>query len=192
VTHTDVHGCSSFSQVTVQQYPEPQIPAISGEPNAVYNNTYSYAVASLLDYTYNWTVTGGTIVSGQGTNVIEVVWDQFITGVGEIQMTWTNSYGCESTQFYAVSVDVSVQEIFASNLKIYPNPTRDLVNIQWDFMNENTYLTVFDNTGKLITTQKLNNQTLHILDLSGYENGVYQLRLSNENAVIVKAIAVTR
>jgi hypothetical protein len=77
-------------------------------------------------------------------------------------------------------------------LKIYPNPTRDLVNIQWDFMNENTYLTVFDNTGKLLSTQKLNNQTLHVLDFSGYENGVYQLRLSNENAVIVKAIAVTR
>ncbi len=192
LTHTDVHGCSSFSQVTVQQYPEPQIPSISGEPNAVYNNTYSYAVASLPDYTYNWIITGGTIVSGQGTNVIEVVWDQFITGVGEIQMTWTNVYGCESTQIYAVNVDVSVHELFASNLRIFPNPTRDLVNIQWDFMNDNTYLSLFDNTGKLITTQKLNNQTLHILDLSGYENGVYQLRLSNENAVIVKAIAVTR
>jgi len=192
VTHTDVHGCSSYSEVSVQQYPEPQIPTISGEPNAVYNNTYSYAVASLPDYTYNWIVTGGTIVSGQGTNVIEVVWDQFITGTGEIQMTWANAYGCESTQFYAVSVDVSVQEIIASNLKIYPNPTRDVVYIQWDFMNENTFLTVFDNTGKLLSTQRLNNQTLHILDLSGYENGVYQLRLSNENAVIVKAIAVTR
>ncbi len=192
VTHTDVHGCSSFSQVTVQQYPEPQIPLISGEPNAVYNNTYSYAVALLPDYTYNWVVTGGTIISGQGTNVIEVVWDQFITGVGEVQLTWTNAYGCESTQQYTVNVDVSVHEIFASNLRIFPNPTRDLVNIQWDFMNENTYLSIFDNTGKLITTQKLNNQTLHILDLSGYENGVYQLRLSNENAVIVKAIAVTR
>ena len=192
VTHTDIHGCSSSSQVTVQQYPEAQIPIISGEPNAVYNSTYSYAVASLPDYTYNWVVTGGTIVSGQGTNVIEVVWDQFITGVGEIQMTWTNAYGCESTQFYAVSVDVSVQEIFASNLRIYPNPTRDLVNIQWDFMNDNTYLSLFDNAGKLITTQKLNNQMLHILDLSGYENGVYQLRLSNENAVIMKAIVVTR
>jgi hypothetical protein len=192
VTQTDIHGCSSYSEVSIQQYPEPQIPSISGEPNALYNNTYSYAVASLLDYTYNWTVTGGTIVSGQGTNVIEVVWDQFITGVGEIQMTWTNVYGCESTQFYAVSVDVSVQEIFASNLRIYPNPTRDIVNIQWDFMNENTYLSLFENTGKLISTQKLNNQTLHILDLSGYENGVYQLRLSNENAVIVKAIAVAR
>jgi hypothetical protein len=192
VTYTDIHGCSSYSEVSVQQYPEPQIPAISGEPNAIYNSTYSYAVASLPDYTYNWIVTGGTIVSGQGTNVIEVIWDQFITGTGEIQMTWANAYGCESTQFYAVSVDVSVQEIFASNLKIYPNPTRDLLNIQWDFMNENTFLTVFDNTGKLLSTQKLNNQTLQMLDLSGYENGVYQLRLSNENAVIVKAIAVTR
>ena len=192
VTHTDVHGCSSYSEVSVQQYPEPQIPTISGEPNAVYNNTYSYAVASLPDYTYNWTVTGGTVISGQGTNVIEVIWDQFITGVGEIQMTWANAYGCESTQFYAVNVDVSVQEIVASNLRIYPNPTRDVVNIQWDFMNENTYLAVYDNAGKLLSTNKLNNQSLQQVDLSGYENGVYQLRLSNENAVIVKAIAVTR
>ena len=192
VTHTDIHGCSSYSQVVVQLYPEPQVPIISGEPNAVYNNTYTYSVASLTDYTYNWIVTGGTIISGQGTNVIEVVWDQFITGIGEIQMTWANAYGCESTQFYAVNVDVSVQEIVASNLRIYPNPTRDVVNIQWDFVNENTYLTVFDNTGKLLSTQKLNNQSLQIIDLSGYENGVYQLRISNENAVIMKAIVVTR
>ena len=192
VTYTDNNGCSSFSEVVVQQYPEPQIPAISGEPNAVYNNTYSYAVASLPDYTYNWIVTGGTIISGQGTNVIEVVWDQFITGIGEIQMTWANAYGCESTQFYAVNVDVSVQEIVASNLRIYPNPTRDVVNIQWDFMNENTYLSVYDNAGKLLSTNKLNNQSLQQVDLSGYENGVYQLRLSNENAVIMKAIVVTR
>jgi hypothetical protein len=192
VTYTDDNGCSSFSEVVVQQYPEPQIPAISGEPNAVYNNTYSYAVASLPDYTYNWIVTGGTIISGQGTNVIEVVWDQFITGVGEIQMTWANAYGCESTQFYAVNVDVSVEEIFASNLRIYPNPTRDVVNIQWDFMNESTYLSVYDNAGKLLSTNKLNNQSLQQVDLSGYENGVYQLRLSNENAVIMRAIVVTR
>ena len=192
VTYTDDHGCSSFSEVVVQQYPEPQVPIISGEPNAVYNNTYSYAVAQLADYTYNWTVTGGTIVSGQGTNTIDVVWDQFVTGTGTIQMTWANAYGCESTQIYSVNVDVSVQEMLASNLRVYPNPTRDVVNIQWDFVNEHTYLTVYDNTGKLLSTQKLNPQSFNVIDLSGYENGVYQLRLSNENAVVVKAIVVTR
>jgi hypothetical protein len=192
VTHTDTHGCSSYSEVVVQLYPEPQVPFISGEPNAVYNNTYTYSVASLADYTYNWIVTGGTIISGQGTNAIDVVWDQFITGIGEVQITWANLSGCEISQTYAVNVDVSVQEIIATNLRIYPNPTRDVVNIQWDFMNDNTYLTVFDNAGKLLSTSKLNNQSLQQIDLSGYENGVYQLRLSNENAVIMKAIVVTR
>jgi hypothetical protein len=59
-------------------------------------------------------------------------------------------------------------------------------------MNENTYLSVFDNAGKLLSTNKLNNQSLLQVDLSGYGNGVYQLRLSNENAVIMKAIVVTR
>ena len=192
LTYTDPQGCSSFSQVTIQQYPDAQIPIISGASNAVYSNIYTYSVALLPNYTYNWTVTGGTIVSGQGTNIIEVSWDQFVTGSGEIQLTWSNIYGCESTRFYAVSVDVSVQEMMASSLIIYPNPTRDVVNIQWDFMSENTYLTVFDNTGKLLSTKKLNNQSLQNVDFSGYENGVYQLRLSNENAVIMKAIVVTR
>ena len=52
-------------------------PAIAGTNNTCNNNSYTYSVAAVAGSTYNWTVTGGNITAGQGTNQITV---QFTTG----------------------------------------------------------------------------------------------------------------
>lgn len=52
----------------------PPTPVISGN-NAVCNNSIqTYSVAAVAGDSYLWTVTGGTILSGQGTNSISVQW----------------------------------------------------------------------------------------------------------------------
>jgi len=48
---------------------------ITGEPVACQNDTYQYTVPNLSGSTFNWTVTGGTILSGQGTHQITVQWN---------------------------------------------------------------------------------------------------------------------
>lgn len=54
----------------------------------------SYSTATVSGATYNWTVTGGTIISGQGTNSITVNWGNGPSG--NVAVTTTSQYGCSS------------------------------------------------------------------------------------------------
>lgn len=60
-------------------------PVISGS-NAVCNDfIVQYSVPMLLGSTYNWTVTGGTILNGQGTSTITVQWSDNAVGTVSVE-----------------------------------------------------------------------------------------------------------
>ena len=61
--------------------------AINGNGNSCTGNTKIYSVAPVAGSTYVWTVTGGTIVAGQGTATVQVQWNA--GGTGEISVTQT-------------------------------------------------------------------------------------------------------
>jgi len=69
-------------QVQVKQVPAP---AISGPVNACTNTELNYETQEAIGNYYNWVVQGGTIISGQGTNLIGVVWSEAGTGVVKVQ-----------------------------------------------------------------------------------------------------------
>lgn len=60
---------------------------ITGSNSVCINGAEMYSVPDVTGATYMWTVTGGTIVSGQGTNSIQVVWNNGITGNVFIEQT---------------------------------------------------------------------------------------------------------
>ncbi|OWY24839.1 hypothetical protein C7N43_27915 [Sphingobacteriales bacterium UPWRP_1] len=60
-------------------------PVISGNNMACANQTYTYSTPAITGSTYNWTVTGGTIISGQGTNTITVQWNNGTAGTVQVQ-----------------------------------------------------------------------------------------------------------
>ncbi|HNI43758.1 MAG TPA: right-handed parallel beta-helix repeat-containing protein [Chitinophagales bacterium] len=49
------------------------------------NNTITYSTNNLAGATYSWTVTNGTIISGQGTPIIQVVWND-ANNAGTVQV----------------------------------------------------------------------------------------------------------
>jgi hypothetical protein len=59
-------------------------PTISGNLMACTNNTATYSVPAIAGSTYNWTANGGTIVSGQGTNTISILWSNGTVGTIEV------------------------------------------------------------------------------------------------------------
>ena len=59
-------------------------PQISGSINVCNSSIAQYSVPDLLGSTYNWTITGGTILSGQGTHQITVQWNDNTVGTIDI------------------------------------------------------------------------------------------------------------
>jgi uncharacterized repeat protein (TIGR03803 family) len=105
VTVTDVNGCagtSSPAAVTVNSNPSPVVTVTQCLPPNTSGNVAS-ASGSAGD-TYAWTISGGTIDSGQGTSLIFFTSGangQFMT----LSVTETNSSNCSGTANSTMQVD---------------------------------------------------------------------------------------
>lgn len=105
LTETTVNGCQTTVAISVVINPAPN-PLVSG-PSPVCERTenHVYTTAFNTGNTYAWSVTGGTINSGQGTNSISVAW--FGQGTGSVSVTETNGFGCLET--YAISINIQAR-----------------------------------------------------------------------------------
>jgi len=70
------------------------------------NTSGTYSVAASSGTSFTWTVTGGAITSGQGTNVIHVNWGN--AGNGTVNVTSYNSRGCPAGP---ITLNVTIQPI---------------------------------------------------------------------------------
>ncbi len=89
------------------------------------------------------------------------------------------------TYFYSQHEVISSVQSIDPKLKIYPNPTYSVLNLE----NINGYekATIYDINGKLLV-QKVISNDVEKIDLSNLTNGIYFLRLVNKNTDIVTKI----
>lgn len=62
-------------------------PIISGSQDVCATDIYTYSVPDIAGSTYVWTVSGGTIISGQGTHQITVQWNDEAAGTVDVVQT---------------------------------------------------------------------------------------------------------
>ena len=112
VSTTD-NGCPpKTTNVVYQITVEPPTPpdSIIGPPLVCQNSTVTYSTDTINGYTFNWTVTNGNIVSGQGSTSVDVNWPN--VGAGTVAVTGLSECGCPS-----ITIDTAVT--------IIPVPTVD-------------------------------------------------------------------
>src|SRR5690606_23589009 len=81
---------------------------------------------------------------------------------------------------------LSTANFLAEKFNLYPNPATNVVNIT---NNENMFVkevTVYDTTGKLISTQNYNNETEIQLNVENLASGTYLLHLQTAQGIAVK------
>jgi hypothetical protein len=84
-----------------------------------------------------------------------------------------------TTQYTLVAADFNLSKL---HVKIYPNPAQEFVAIQTDMMESNMDVTLIDALGKVIQTQQiLQGSTLSVFDLQTVYNGVYFLKINDNN-----------
>ncbi|MEM7102579.1 MAG: Ig-like domain-containing protein [Bacteroidota bacterium] len=125
----DVSGCDSTFCSKPTEVTVPIIPStvdIDGPIDVCLNDTEVYTVPKWISVLYDWTVVGGEIISGQGSNVVTIKWDT--PGVGTINLNYNSEFlGCLPGQdpmdcMGSASLSVNVRPYFDIDPP-FPNPT---------------------------------------------------------------------
>ncbi len=154
VVATDENGCEITSNfVYVEELPLPTLNDILGNTDVGIYETLVYYTQPNLESSFNWIIenNSGEIISGQGTNSIEVSWDN--EGIAVIYVTETSIDGCENTNSLTVEVNdyTSLSENNNNNFIIYPNPSTKNSNIYINNKSgENYNLSLIDLNGKVV------------------------------------------
>lgn len=107
VTETNPSNCATTANYTVAVTTRPNPVIQPASPAAICQNSsasYNVTASRIAGSTLNWTVTGGTITTGQGTDIINVLWGT--SGTGTISISETNGI-CTATNATPYSVVIN-------------------------------------------------------------------------------------
>jgi hypothetical protein len=77
-------------------------------------------------------------------------------------------------------------------IRIYPNPTSDLINIELsNIMHSDIELELFDITGRKIIARKSIKSQKHVMDISKLSSGIYLLNVLTD-AVVIKSVKIIK
>ena len=90
--------------------PVPQTSAISGDLSICVSDTGSFNVVSTAGSTYQWSISGGSILSGNGSSSVTGIWSG--SGTATVTVQETNSFGCTGNP---VNLPVTVNALPPAN-----------------------------------------------------------------------------
>ena len=95
-------------------------------------DTATYTYNGATGDSFEWSVTGGEIVEGQGSNVLTVVWGE-VSGSGAVFVVESDASGCEGEVVRTVQIleATSVAGLEMLTLSVMPNPARDWILLDW-------------------------------------------------------------
>jgi hypothetical protein len=178
VVATDSIGCAGTASVFVDVYLSPNTGPIVGLLATIDSTSEDYSVTGGSGSTFVWTVAGGTIVSGQGTNSVVISWGA--NGVGSISVVETNQAGCVGTPSI-LDVSVGIDDSFAPamfNFDVHPNPAKAQATLTVIGLT-NYQFEILDVTGKLIRKVENIGEPQFAFDVHDLTKGVYFIRVTS-------------
>ena len=114
---------------------------------------------------------------------------QTYTQSGTYTAVIPNTAGCDSTITLDLSLDFTgINEFSEDNLfTVFPNPAQSAINIKADNKLIGDVYTIYDNTGRVVLTGKLNSKdtTIELINLSG---GIYMFSVGENMKQTFKVI----
>ena len=142
--------------------------------------------------TLTGTPSGGT---WSGTGVSGSNFDPTVSGIGShtLSYNYTDTVsGCSNSDSLSITVDACAslfEGAEASNWKVYPNPSSDLVTVEFDSNYENLIVDITQANGQLVRTENFNGQSAISLSIRDLENGIYFLVIkADQSEKIVRVI----
>jgi hypothetical protein len=102
---------------------------------------------------------------------------------------------CEYTNGNLTAETLSIEQVEAilNTLKVYPNPVTNGQTLNVKFSGHlSADIQLYDVTGKMILTNKMDNLNHQKLDLNQIPNGMYFLKIGIDNLTITQKVVVMR
>jgi hypothetical protein len=98
-------------------------------------------------------------------------------------VTVTNQFGCKASDcVYVKFINTGLDELNDWGIKLFPNPTMDVLNIQCSDLKRDLKVMIFGVNGQLVKEQKMTDLQLTI-DVAHFSSGLYLIRfISNDGA----------
>jgi hypothetical protein len=172
----------------------PSAGLIEGAESVIINagvSEWSYSCSDEAS-SFEWNITGGTILSGQGTSFVTVEWTGDITD-GEISVTAISADGCPGTpSTLGVDVVMGVEHLTLSDqLNIFPSPASSNITISTEGIAGNNICHVYSLNGKKVLEFVLENNT-RTLDVSSLTNSTYILTVHTEQGLVSQTFVISK
>jgi hypothetical protein len=155
---------------------------IEGNLTAVAGVSESYSYPGPATSSYQWSITPGTIQSGQGTPTVSVIWDD--APLGTLQVTETNESACVGSTV-VLEVNITPNNVTSWNdqsMVLYPNPASDELHFAGDIPSY-AQVSIFNGMGQCVYTGSFSST----IDVRSFAGGVYHLHIGyNETYESVK------
>ncbi|MAX78591.1 MAG: hypothetical protein CL843_00245 [Crocinitomicaceae bacterium] len=157
---------------------------VSGVTTSEVGELEIYSVPSTTGFTYDWSVTGGNIMSGQTTNAIAVEWTA--QGTQTVEVVQTNAQGCEGNGTeYEVIIDEStgINEVTGETIySIYPNPTSGVTTIAFEG-NIDAEVALYGINGAQVFVEFTKQNNTVSFDAAQLQAGVYFINIKLDSGV---------
>ncbi|MDR1653357.1 MAG: PKD domain-containing protein, partial [Prevotellaceae bacterium] len=107
-----------------------------------------------------------------------------VSGTYQVTLTVTNATGESEPVTKTVQVIVSnINNVFAKEVNIYPNPAKDCISLSVSGMEGNISLKITDLSGKTLMTKQftVNNNIVEKVDISVLKQGIYFISVENKD-----------
>jgi hypothetical protein len=81
---------------------------------------------------------------------------------------------------------LTTNEIIIPDFKIYPNPSKEEMNIIFENLQNDGFIEIFDISGQLLISKKIQSTNkINSLDASNISSGVYIVKFSGQDALSI-------
>ena len=185
-------GCDSIVTMHLIVNTAPIIEAISGDTDVdvrlVPTSLYSIEAPNAA-MACEWSITPeeAGVITVEGTSA-NITWSDTYKGLAVITVEGDNNCG-HDTKTLSVNVKNSTGvDEFGNGVKIYPNPSNGLVNIETEGLQR---LTVTNAMGQVVYDNEVSGEKVQI-EMSQFGVGTYLIRIFTESGILVKRINIMR
>lgn len=183
VSVTNANNCLTRDTIGVLINPSPQASFSSN----IFNQSVSFINSSTFG-SYLW-----NFGDGNTSQQISPTHNYVNGGMYQVMLIASNDCGNDTFTQEVVIFNTSVErDLLLNSLKIYPNPTNSMLNLDWEENQgpDKLYLQFYNAVGQLLWIEELNGQTRHWeRSIANYPAGIYKLQIrQKENQATVNIV----